>query len=69
MLMRSRPMFQDLWRRKQIISLTFIEIRKVCGRIAKANKVRQHEVLGEIDKQDLFFFAIPVFFFHFQEND
>jgi len=23
MLMRSRPMFQDLWRRKQIISLTF----------------------------------------------
>jgi hypothetical protein len=53
MLMRSRPMFQDLWRRKQIISLTFSEIRKVCGRIAKANKVRQHEVLREIDKEDL----------------
>jgi hypothetical protein len=53
MLTRSRPMFQDLWRRKQIISLTFSEIRKVCGRIAKANKVRQHEVLREIDKEDL----------------
>ncbi len=48
-------MFQDLWRRKQIISLTFIEIRKVCGRIAKPNKVRQHELLREIDKEDLFF--------------
>jgi hypothetical protein len=63
-------MFQDLWRRKQIISLTFIAIWKVCGRIAKANKVRQHEVLREIDKEDHFiYFSFAVFFFHFQEND
>jgi hypothetical protein len=42
-----------------------MEIRKVCGRIAKANKVRQHEVLREIGKEDLFFPPFPIFFFTF----
>jgi hypothetical protein len=42
-----------------------IEIRKVCGRIAKADKVRQHEVLREIDKEDLFFSPLSRLFFSF----